>query len=162
MIPEILGLLVNILTSGDKYNLRKSENLPRPIQMQLSKKQKNFSKVFAQFLKSTSNIEQFEKKMSLMADIFRKLQSAKNVVRKMSKKPRLRTPFDNQHAKGSRKLTKSAQKHFYHTFSWLWGSRVRKCLSVIFEILGLFANTLTAYDKYSFRNSENSQQQIQK
>ena len=35
-------------------------------------------------------------------------------------------------------------------------------LSVIFEILGLFANMLIADDKYSLRNSENSQQQIQK
>ena len=39
---EILGLLVNTLTSYDKYSLRNSKNLPQPIQMQLSRKLKIF------------------------------------------------------------------------------------------------------------------------
>ena len=34
--------------------------------MQLSKKQKTFSQFFAVFLKSTSNVEHFEKNMSLI------------------------------------------------------------------------------------------------
>ena len=42
-------------TTDDKYSLRNSENLPRPFQMHLSKKQKIGN------LKSTSNFEHFEK-----------------------------------------------------------------------------------------------------
>ena len=37
VISEILGLLVNTLTVDNKYSLSNSENLPQPIQMQLSK-----------------------------------------------------------------------------------------------------------------------------
>ena len=42
VICEILGLFVNTLTSDGKYSLRKGENLRKPIQMQLSKKQETF------------------------------------------------------------------------------------------------------------------------
>ena len=58
MISESLGLLLNILTADDKYCLHKNENLPQPIQMQLSKKQKVFSKVFVPYLTSASHFEQ--------------------------------------------------------------------------------------------------------
>ena len=47
VICEILGLLVNTLTAEDKYSACNGENLPQPIQMQLSKKQKTFSQFFA-------------------------------------------------------------------------------------------------------------------
>ena len=42
VISKILGLLINTLTADNKYCLRKSENAPQPLQMQLSKKQKGF------------------------------------------------------------------------------------------------------------------------
>ena len=38
VICEVLGLLFNTLTTDGKYSLRGRENLPQPIQMQLSKK----------------------------------------------------------------------------------------------------------------------------
>ena len=71
--------------------------------MQLSKKQKAFSQYFAAFEKSTSNFEHFENKMSLIAD-----ETVKD-VNQMFKKPDFRTPFDNQHVKGSQTLLKSAR-----------------------------------------------------
>ena len=39
---SLLGLFVNTLTADDKYSLHDSENLGQSIQMQLSKKLKNF------------------------------------------------------------------------------------------------------------------------
>ena len=42
VVSEILGLFVNTLAADDKYSLPNSENLWQPIEMQLSKKQKNF------------------------------------------------------------------------------------------------------------------------
>ena len=42
VICEILAVFVNTLTTNGKYPLRNCENLPLPIQMQLSKKQKLF------------------------------------------------------------------------------------------------------------------------
>ena len=57
VIYNILGQLVNMLTTDDKYYLLKGDNLTEPIQMQLSK-----IKVFSNVLKSRSNFQHFEKK----------------------------------------------------------------------------------------------------
>ena len=61
MICEIVGLFVNTLTANDKYSLHNRKNLPQPIQMQLSKKQKNFSQFCFAFLKFRSSFKIFEK-----------------------------------------------------------------------------------------------------
>ena len=53
VIPESLGMLVNNLIADDMYSGHGRENLQQPIQMQLSKKKKFFSKFFTAFLKST-------------------------------------------------------------------------------------------------------------
>ena len=39
--------------------------------------------------------------MALIAYVFSKLETAKDLVRKLSKKIRFKAPFDSQHAKGS-------------------------------------------------------------
>ena len=57
--------------------------------------------------------------MILIVYVFLKLQTAKDVVRQMSKKPRFRKPFHSQQVKRSQKLVKSAWQHFYHIFSSL-------------------------------------------
>ena len=56
VISKSLGLFANTLTADGKYSVCKSENLPQPIQNQLSKKQKTFSTFFTAILKSTSNL----------------------------------------------------------------------------------------------------------
>ena len=40
---KILGLFINTFTAGDKYSFVNCNNLRKPIQMVLSKKQKTFS-----------------------------------------------------------------------------------------------------------------------
>ena len=57
--------------------------------------------------------------MTLIAYVFRKLRTLKDVTRHMSKKSLFRTPFDSQHATGSQRLLKSALQHFYNIFSSL-------------------------------------------
>ena len=44
-------------------------------------RKETYSALFASFLKSTSNFEHFEKEMTLIAYVFLKLQTAKDVVR---------------------------------------------------------------------------------
>ena len=78
---KILGLFVNTLTEDDRYCLLYKDNLLQPIQILLSQKQKTFSEFFSPFLKSTLNIERFQKKMTLIADVFPKLPSPKKVIR---------------------------------------------------------------------------------
>ena len=61
-VSEVLRVFVNKLSTNNTYFLCNRKNLPEPIQLQLSKKQKKFSEFFAAYLKSTWNVEQFETK----------------------------------------------------------------------------------------------------
>ena len=49
--------------------------------MQLSKKQNTLLQCFSAFLKSRSNFEHFEKKMTPIVYLFLKLRTAKDIVR---------------------------------------------------------------------------------
>ena len=81
VLCKIFGLFVNTLSEDDKYSLLYRDNLTQPIQIHLSQKQKTFSYFFSAFLKSTLNFEDFEKKMTLRADVSPKLPSPKKVIR---------------------------------------------------------------------------------
>ena len=48
-----------------KYSRSNTENLPLPIEMQLSEKPNTFCRLFIAFLESTLNFEHFETKMSI-------------------------------------------------------------------------------------------------
>ena len=47
--------------------------------------------------------------MTLIAYLFPKLRTAKDVIRKMSKNPCFRTPFDSRYAKESQTVLKSVR-----------------------------------------------------
>ena len=81
VLCKILGLFVNTLTDKDKYCFLYRDNLRQPIQILLSHKEKTFSQFFCPFLKSTLNFVDFQKKMTLIADVFPKLASPKKVIR---------------------------------------------------------------------------------
>ena len=80
VLCKILGLYLNTVTDDNKYCLLYRDNLMQPIEILLSRKQKTFSVFFSAFFKSTLNFEHFEKKMPLIADVFRKLLSPKKVI----------------------------------------------------------------------------------
>ena len=52
--------------------------------------------------------------MTLIADLFPKLRTPKNVVRYMSKKFRFKVPFDRQCGKRVQTLFPSEPQHRYH------------------------------------------------
>ena len=52
--------------------------------------------------------------MTLIADLFAKLRTHKNVVRYKSKKPRFKGTFDRQHGKRVQTLLRSEPQHRYH------------------------------------------------
>ena len=58
----MLGLLVNTLAANENYLVLHRDKLTIPIDMLLSRKEKNFSQFFAEFLKSILNFEQFDRK----------------------------------------------------------------------------------------------------
>ena len=108
-----------------------------------------------------SNFEHFETNMTLMANVFRKLQTAKDVAKQMSKKSLFRTPFKKRHGKRFQTLLKSSDQHLYYIHSSLrkqlsW----KETLLVIYKDLGLFVNTLTADDKYSLLSRDNLTQKF--
>ena len=99
----------NTLTANDKYLVQDCENLSSRIQTQLSLKPKTFIHSFVPFLESTSNMKHFEKKkMMVIATLFRKLQTLKDLDRQLSKKNLFRKRLDSPHVKGSQTYIKSA------------------------------------------------------
>ena len=107
-------MFVNTLTADDKYSLLNRDNLTQPIRTPLSQKHKAFSPFFLAFSKSTLNLNIFKTKMTLVAYLFPKLRTPKNVVRYMSKKSRFKVPFDRQHGKRVQTLLRSEPQHRYH------------------------------------------------
>ena len=74
------------------------------IQMHLPQKQKIFSEFFSAFFKSELNLEHFQKKMRLIAYVFPKLPTSRNLLRQMSKSSRFREPVDRRHDKWAEAL----------------------------------------------------------
>ena len=111
---QTLKLFVNTLSADDKYSFVNRNNLTELIEMQLSEKRKTFSEFISTFLKSSLNFAHFEKKDDLIADVFLRLLTPKNVVRSMCKKFRFRLPFEKQHGKPVPTLLKSQGQHLYH------------------------------------------------
>ena len=69
------------------------------IQIHLSQKPNIFSEFFSAFFKYALNFEHFQKKMTLIAYVFPKVSTTKNVLRQMSKSSRFREPVDRRHGK---------------------------------------------------------------
>ena len=97
VICKISRLFSNTLNAQGKYSLLNKDKLTQPIQMQVSRKEKTFSEFFSAFLKSNLNFEDFQKKkMTLIADVFPKLRTLKNLVISMSKRSRFKASFGKQ------------------------------------------------------------------
>ena len=76
IVSKSLRPFVNTLTRDQKYSLDNKEMLPQPIQFQLCRKLNTFSRVFTPFLKSIFNFLRLEPKLSPIAYVFPKLQTA--------------------------------------------------------------------------------------
>ena len=84
--------------------------------MEVTQKQKTFSQFFSAFLKSSENFEHFQKKMTLIDEVFPKLRTPKNKVRSMSIKSRFKGSFKKQHGKCAQTLLKFAWQNLYHIY----------------------------------------------
>ena len=72
---------LHTLTANDKYSLNSKNKGMQKIQMHLSQKQNIFSQFFSAFFESAWNFEPFQKKITLIAYVFRKLRNTKDVLR---------------------------------------------------------------------------------
>ena len=77
------------------------------IHIHLSQKEKVFSEFFSAIFESALNFEHFQKKMTLIAYVFPKLTTTKNVLQQMSKSSRFREPVDRRHGKWAEVLIQS-------------------------------------------------------
>ena len=71
----------NTFTADDKYSLISTDNWMQTIQKHLSQKQNIFSEFSSAFFEYALNFEHFQKKMTLMAYVFPKLPTTKNMHR---------------------------------------------------------------------------------
>ena len=78
---KFLRRFLNTLTVDDKYSLISKDKGMLTIRMHLSQKQKIFSEFFSAFFESALNFKHFQKKMTLIAYVFPKLQTTKDVLR---------------------------------------------------------------------------------
>ena len=86
----------------------------------------------------------------------------KDVATETSKRSCFRTPLANERVNGFQTLRKSARHYHYPLFSSIRGKwNCKKSPSVLYEILRLFVNALTADDKYSGSNMQNLSQHFQ-
>ena len=100
--------------------------------------------------------------MTLIAEVFPKLRTPKNMVTSMSKKFRFKGSFGKQHGKRTQTSLKFAWQHLYQIYWWL---RMQlTCIKsplVTCKISRLFPNTRSANRKYSLVNRDNLTQPIQ-
>ena len=72
---------LNTLTANNKYSLNSKDKWMKTIQMLLSQKQNIFSEFFSAFFESALNFKHFQKNMTLIAYVFPKLPTTKDVLR---------------------------------------------------------------------------------
>ena len=101
-------MLINTWTGDYKYPVAQCENLPFPIKMISSLKPKTFSEFFFHLWNLHQILNIFKKKKIVIANVFPKLQTVKDLVRPFAKKRRVITSLDSQHAKGSQILVKTS------------------------------------------------------
>ena len=100
--------------------------------------------------------------MTLVADVFPKLRTQKNLVRSMPKKSRFKVSFKKQHRKCARALLKCEVELLYNIYwSRLRQLSYKKSLLVICKISRQFINTLSVDGRYSPCKRENLTQPIQ-
>ena len=107
MLGDILGVFVNTLTGDAKYPVQDCENLLLPIQMNSLKNLKLFPNFLFHFWNLHQILNILKKRMIVIANIFAKLETVKNLFRPLSKNRRLRRHFESQHVKVSQILAES-------------------------------------------------------
>ena len=100
--------------------------------------------------------------MKVIAEVFPKWRTQKNLVRSMPKKSLFKRSFEMQHGKCAQTLLKCQGQLLYDIYWLLWRQLTyEKSLLVIYKISRLFPNTLSADGKYSLFKRGNLTQPIQ-
>ena len=99
--------------------------------------------------------------MTLIANVFPKLRTSKNLFREISKEYCFRVPLDNQHGKPTQTLLESERRNVYQIYWSLWSQlSLKNSLFLKCKTLRPSVNTFTAHDKYSVLNRQYLQHPI--
>ena len=148
LMTNILYKIARISHSQFKLNYLKNENLSL--------------KFLFHFWILHQILNVLKTKMIVIANVFPKLQTVKNLVGTLSKRRHFRARFDSQVVKSSQILAKSQWERFYHDFSSFSRKLIWKMSPLVLgEILGAFVNTLTRDGKYPAPDCKNLQLAIQ-
>ena len=114
-------------------------------------KTKNFFWIFFCIFEISFNFWTFSKKrITLIAELFPKLGTPKNMITSMSKKSSFNGSFGKQHGKDAQSSLKFPWQYLYHIYWSLWIQLTsKKSLLVTCKISRLFPNTLSVDGKYS-------------
>ena len=126
------------------------------------KNQKHFLEFSLRFRNLRKILLTLEKMIRLVAQIFVKLSSPKNVATWMPESSCFRTPFRNQRVNASQTLLKSARQHFYPNFTLISDKLSWKTFILVrSEMLGVFVNTLMTDHMHSRQNGDKFHKQVQ-
>ena len=78
---KFFSRFLKTLTADDNYSLISRDNWMQTFQMHLYQKQNIFSDFFSAFFESALNLEQFQKKMTLIPYVFPNLPTTNYVLR---------------------------------------------------------------------------------
>ena len=124
--------------------------------MQLSENEQLFLNFLFHFRNLNQILNILKKKMIVIANVFPILQTAKTLVRTLSKERCFGTGFGSQHGKASQMVAISPWEFFYHVLSSFPGNLIWEMSPlVVCEILRVFVNTLIADGKYPVQDCEN-------
>ena len=100
--------------------------------------------------------------MTLIADVFPKLRTQKNLVRSMPKKSPFKRSFKKQHGKCAQTFLKCQGQLLYQIYWSVFRQlSYKKSLLVISKIQRLFINTMSVDGNYWVFNEDNLTQPIQ-
>ena len=150
------------MIANKKYPVLTGDNLKIPIKMQLSYKQKNFSRFFTIVLTSRLKFKRFEKKDDPRNFCISDITNSENVVRRIPKKSSFRVPFEKRHARRAQALLKCASDDL-NQIHWSLPNKLswKKSLLLACQFLGELLNTLAANEKYPVLNRHNLTKSIQ-
>ena len=128
MIHKRLRLFVNTLAVDDKHYLLNIEHLTEAIEIQLSQKEKIYSKVFFAFLKSILNVKHFHKEWLSYLMYFRKYLLRKTWLDKCLKSRVSENPYTDNAANVSKHCCNRNGSSFIIFINHCQGSCIGKCL----------------------------------
>ena len=152
---KMLGLFVNKLMADHMYSAHGWEKIPQEVQRQSLKNKKQFLKFLLHFQNLHEVFQLRKKKINLIALIFGKLLTPKNVLPWVRESSCFRTPSKSQSLHGFLTLPKFNPHHFYPNFPLIQDKLYRITYPWIrSKMLGRFLNTLTADHIYSAHSCE--------